>query len=160
MLTVSAQLRIIKLTLISFNNSLLQSTTHNFVRISSISSWIQRMLCFNYINDCDQSMSQRVQEIIIWCSRNSRMQSWWLKVCSLKSPPSKCMIELSANYLINSINYRNVDDGTLNGNGLNQDRLNNNHSASTNGEYIQMIDKCSDLLNKVQIQKHVNNNGN
>lgn len=44
--------------------------------------------------------------------------------------------------------------------GINQDKLNNNHSAHTNGDYIQMIDKCSDLLNKVQIQKHVNNNGN
>jgi hypothetical protein len=47
--------------------------------------------------------------------------------------------------------------GTENGNGVNQDRLNNNHNAQSNGEYIQLIDKCSDLLNKVQIQKHVNN---
>lgn len=56
------------------------------------------------------------------------------------------------------ISHRNNEDGTTNG--INQDRLNNNHNAQTNGEYIQMIDKCSDLLNKVQIQKHVNNNGN
>jgi hypothetical protein len=56
--------------------------------------------------------------------------------------------------------YRNADsspdNSSTNGNNANQDRLNNNH----NGEYIEMIDKCSDLLNKVQIQKHVNNNGN
>lgn len=38
----------------------------------------------------------------------------------------------------------------------NQDRinnnLNNNLSKQGNGEYIQMMDKCSDLLNKVQKQ--------
>lgn len=42
----------------------------------------------------------------------------------------------------------------------NQDRINNNYnnnlSKQGNGEYIQMMDKCSDLLDKVQ--KQVNSN--
>lgn len=64
--------------------------------------------------------------------------------------------------VLTKITARNADsspENSTNGssNNNNQDRLNNNHSAQSNGEYIQMIDKCSDLLNKVQIQKHVNN---
>ncbi|XP_070509795.1 mitogen-activated protein kinase-binding protein 1 isoform X4 [Chironomus tepperi] len=64
--------------------------------------------------------------------------------------------------VLTKITARNADsspENSTNGN-LNQDRLNNNHNIQSNGEYIQMIDKCSDLLNKVQIQKHVNNNSN
>lgn len=62
--------------------------------------------------------------------------------------------------LTSFVPFRNSDSSTFNNtnNNINHDKMNNNHSGTNGGEYTQMYEKCNDLLNKVQNQKHVNNN--